>query len=139
MKTASSFGNWRELTAELLEVHPADQFHADETNAVVVTEMIGLDDVRVDQVGDELGLADEVLDEHLLAGVIRTDDLDGHALDEVARAVLLRLEHDAHAAFKNFADNFVAEIALDFEQRHAWIVGNLASKSSPSRRVRRVR
>ena len=32
-----------------------------------LAEMIGLDDVGVDQVGDELGLADEVLDEHLLA------------------------------------------------------------------------
>ena len=44
---------------------------ADEANAVGLAEMIGLDDVGVDQVGDELGLADEVLDEHLLAGVIR--------------------------------------------------------------------
>ena len=55
---------------ELLQIHAADQFHADETDAVGFAEMVGLDDVRVDQVGDELGLADEILDEHLLAGEI---------------------------------------------------------------------
>ena len=81
-----------ELARELLQIHAANQFHADETNAVGLAEMIGLDDVRVDQVGDELGLADEVLDEHLLAGEIRADDFDGHALDEFARAVLLGLD-----------------------------------------------
>ena len=43
---------------------------ADETNAVRLAQMIGLDDVGVDQVGDELGLADEIFDEHLLARVI---------------------------------------------------------------------
>jgi hypothetical protein len=92
---------------------------ADEADAVGLAEMVGLDDVRVDQVGDQLGLADEILDEHLLAGEIRADDLDGHALDEVARAVLLGFIHDAHAALKNFADDFVAEFVLDGEERHA--------------------
>ena len=84
--------------------------------------MVGLDDVGVDQIGDELGLADEVLDEHLLAGEVGADDLDRHALDEIARAVLFRLIDDAHAALKNFADDFVAELALDREERHAGMV-----------------
>ena len=75
-----------------------------------------LDDVRVDQVGDELGLANEILDEHLLAGVALADDLDGDALDEVPRAVLLGLVNDAHPALENLADDLVAKIALDGEQ-----------------------
>jgi hypothetical protein len=78
-----------QLAGELLQIHAADQFHRDETHAVRLAEMIRLDDVRVDQVGDELGLADEILDEHLLAREIGADDLDGHAFDEIARAVLL--------------------------------------------------
>ena len=94
--------------------------------------MIGLDDVRVDQVGDELGLADEILDEHLLAGEVRADDLDGHALDEIARAVLLGLINDAHAALKNLAGDFVAKFVLDGEQRHAGMVENYPVKSSPA-------
>ena len=114
------------LAGELFQIHAADQFHADEADALGLAEMVGLDDVRVDQVGDELGLADEVLDEHLLARVIRADDLDGDALDEIARAVLLGLIHDAHAALKNFADDFVAKIALDGEQRHAAMVEKAA-------------
>jgi hypothetical protein len=119
MNTASSFGNWRffflELAGELFEVHAADQFHADEAHALRLAEMVGLHDVRVNQVGDELGLADEVLDEHLLAREIRADDLDGHAL-----------------ALKNLADDFVSKIALYCEQRHAPMVIKLPAKSSPA-------
>ena len=117
---------------ELLQVHAADQFHGDETHAVGLAQMIGLDDVRVDQVGDELGLADEILDEHLLAGEIGADDLDGDALDEIARAVLLGFIHNAHAALKNLADDFVAKLVLDGEERHARMVGNCPAKSSPA-------
>ena len=115
---------------ELFQVHAADQFHGDERHAVGLAEMVGLDDVRVDQVGDELGLADEIFDEHLLARVIGPDDFDGDALDEIARAVLLGFINDAHAALKNFADDFIAEFVLDGEQRHARMVGNCPAKSS---------
>ncbi len=80
--------------------------------------MVGLDDVGVDEVGDELGLADEIINELLLARVVLADDLDGDAFYEVARAVLFRLVHDAHAALENLADDLVAELALDGEQRH---------------------
>ena len=92
---------------------------ADEANAARLAQMVGLDDVGVDQVRHQLGLADEILDEHLLAGVIVPDDLHGDAFDEIARAVLLGFINDAHAALKNFADDFVAELVLDAEQRHS--------------------
>ena len=83
-----------------------------------LAQMIGLDDVGVDQVGDELGFADEILDEQFLVGVILADDFDGDALDEIARAVLLGFVDDAHAALKNLADDLVAKFVLDGEERH---------------------
>ena len=122
MKTASSVGRTRRLSRQLLgkllEVHAADQFHGDEVNAAGFAQVIGLDDVGVDQIGDELGFADEVFDELLLVGVILADDLDGDAFDEIARAVLLGFIDDAHAAFENFADDLVAKFVLNGEQRH---------------------
>ena len=82
-----------ELLGELFEIDAADEFHGDEEHAADFAEMVSLDDVGVDEVGDELGLADEVLDELLVARVVLADDLDGDALDEVARAVLRAVPH----------------------------------------------
>ena len=62
-----------QLLGELFQVHAADQFHGDEIDAVGFAQMIGLDNVGVDQVGDQLGFADEVLDELLLVGVVLAD------------------------------------------------------------------
>jgi hypothetical protein len=84
--------------------------------------MVGLDDVGMDQIGDELGLADEILDEHLLARVMGADDLDGDALGEIACAVLLGFIDNPHAALKDFADDFVAKLALNGEECHGRMV-----------------
>ena len=120
MNTASSFGSCalfvRQLLRELFEVHAANQLHRDEVNARGFAEMIGLDDVGVDQVRDQLGFADEIIDELFLVGVILANDFDGDAFDEFARAVLLGFVNDAHAAFKNLADDFVAKFVLDCEE-----------------------
>ena len=93
--------------------------------------MVGLDNVRVDQVGDELGLADEILDEHLLAREIGPDDFDGDALDEILRAVLFGFIDNAHAALKDFAGDFVAKFVLDCEQRHARMLENWPCEVKP--------
>jgi len=92
----------------------------------------GLDDVRVDQVSHQLGFADEIFDEHLLARVIRPDDFDRHPLDEIARPVLFSLINNPHAALKNLADDGVSEITLDGKQRHCPMFGNRLAKSSPA-------
>ena len=93
--------------------------------------MVGLDNVRVDQVGHQLGLADEVFDELLLVGVVLANDLDRHPLDKVARAELFGLVHNAHAALENFPDDFVAEFALNREQAaHAGMLWQRPIKSS---------
>ena len=97
---------------------------------VGLPQLVSLDDVRMDQVRHQLGFAHEILEEHLLAGEVRADNLDRDALDEVARPALLRFIHDAHAALKYFADDFVAEFVLDGEERHAGMVGICPAKSS---------
>ena len=51
-------------------------------------------------------------------------------LTKFARAVLLGLENDAHAAFKNLADDLVSKVALDGKKCHAGMFGNCAVKSS---------
>jgi hypothetical protein len=84
--------------------------------------MVGLDDIGMNQIGDQLGLADEVIDELLIIGVALADDLDRHPLYEIARAVLLGLIDNPHAALKNFADDFVAKLALNRKECHARMV-----------------
>ncbi len=120
-----------QLLGELLEVHPADQLHGNEIDPVGLAQVIGLDDVGMDQIGHQLGFADEVLDELLLVGVVLADDLDGDAFDEFARAVLLGFIHDPHAAFEDLAHDLVAELVLDSEEGHARMLVERDLKSSP--------
>ena len=93
--------------------------------------MVGLNDVGVNQIGDQFGLADEVLDELFLVGIILTDHLDGDAFNELARAELLGLVHDAHAALENLPDDLVPKLILDGEKRHVPMLFKHDLKSSP--------
>src|SRR5207244_5174730 len=102
-----------ELLLDLFKVHPAEQFHRDEINVVCLPQMVGLNDIRMNEVGDELGLADKIVDELLLVGVALANDLDVYAFYEIARTVLLGFVYDSHAAFINFADNVISELAMD--------------------------
>src|SRR6187397_2083448 len=93
--------------------------------------MVRLDDVRVDQIRDELGLPDEVIDEGLLIGEILPDHLDRHSFNESARPLLLSLIDNTHASFAELANDLVIEIALDREQPgHAAILRQRNLKSS---------
>src|SRR5256885_16494180 len=104
--------------SELLEGHPADKFQRNEIKAACFAKMIGLNDIRVDQVGHQPGFANEIIDELLLVRIILADDFDGNAFDEVPRAVLLGFIHNAHAALENFPHNLVPELVLDCEESH---------------------
>ena len=86
--------------------------------------MVGLHNIRVNQVRHQLGFADEVLDEHLLAGEARADHLDRHALDEIARPMLLPFVNNAHPALKNLADDLVTEPVLYGKQGHPRMLEN---------------
>jgi len=94
--------------------------------------VISLDDVGVDQIGDEFGLTDEVVDELLLIGVILSNDFDGDPFDEFASAVLFGLVDDPHSAFKNFSDNIVPKFVLNGEKRHGIMFVVCSFKSSLS-------
>ena len=98
-----------QLLAELLQVHPTDELHADVTGSAGLPEMVGLDDIGVDQVRHQLGLPDEVLDELRLPGVLLADDLDRNTLQEAPRSMLESLVDNAHSAFIDLADDFVAQ------------------------------
>ena len=63
LQRAGQSACWRSLVGELLQVDAADQLHGDEIHAVGFAQVVGLNDVGVDQVGHQLGFADEVLDE----------------------------------------------------------------------------
>ena len=88
----------------------------DGVNAARFAEVVGLDDVGVDEVGDELRFADEILDEDLLVREILANDLDRDALGETASAFLLTFVNNAHPAFAEFAKDLVVKVALDGEQ-----------------------
>jgi hypothetical protein len=107
---------FRQPVRELLEIHPADELHGDEVDAARLAQMIGLDDVRVDQVRDQFRLANEVVDEDLLVGEALANDFDGDALDEFTRAALLGFVNDPHSAFAQLANDLVVEVALDCKQ-----------------------
>ena len=94
---------------ELLQVHSPNQLHADEAGPLALAEMVGLDDVGMDQVGDEACLPDEVGDEIRLTGQLSTNDLDRNALYEAAGTMLEGFVHDAHAADVDLMDDLVAE------------------------------
>src|SRR5687767_9554928 len=79
--------------------------------------MIGLDDIGMNQVSDELGFADEVFDEAFLGGEILANDFHRDALHEVARAVLFGFVNNSHSALEDLPDDFIPELALDGEQR----------------------
>jgi len=118
------------LVDEDLEVHAADELHHHEILPAHLAEMVGLDDVGVDEVGDEFGFADEVFDELLLVGVVLADDFNGEAFDEIAGAMLFGFVDDPHAALENFADDVVVKLVLNGEECHRLMVVKLELKSS---------
>src|SRR5262249_4312111 len=115
-------GQWTafisQLLGELFEIHAADQLHRDKKHPIRFAEMIGLDDVGMDQIGDEFGFSDEIFDESLLVGIVLPNHFDGDALDEIPGAELFRLVNDAHPALKNLSYNFVSEVTLDGKKSH---------------------
>ena len=52
---------------KLLQVDPADVLHRDVELIVGSTQLVNLDDVLVNEVGDELGFADEHTDEFFVS------------------------------------------------------------------------
>src|SRR5215471_5634359 len=55
-----------QLLGKLLEVGPPDELHRNEVNALGFSQVVCLGNVGVNQVGDQLGFANEVLDKLFL-------------------------------------------------------------------------
>ena len=92
---------------KLLQVHTPHVLHYHEILAVELPEVVRLDDVGVDQIGDESGFADEVFLKLGDGGVLFTDELYGDLLAESTSADLEAFVDDAHAARRDLADEFV--------------------------------
>jgi len=104
---------------ELFEAHALHVFHHHEILPSHLAEVVGLDDVGMDQIRDEAGFADEVLLKLLEGGVFLANQLDGDPFPEFSGAVLHGLIHDAHAPFCNGADQFVVNLVNDvFDGAH---------------------
>src|SRR6185503_9577812 len=89
---------------ELLQVHALHVLHGDVEGLLYHAELVDLDDVLVDEVGDELGLADKHLDEVAVPREALADGLDRDLLLESLGAVEDRLVDRAHAAVRNLPD-----------------------------------
>ena len=98
---------------ELLDVNAIHELHHHEVLTPGQSEMVGLDDIRVDQIGDEARLADEVLLELWYARIFFANDLNSYELMEVARTELERLVDDAHAALGDLPEQLVAELVVN--------------------------
>src|SRR2546426_685780 len=98
--------------------------------------MVGLNNVGVDQVGNEFGFPDKIIDELLLVCVILPNYFDGDAFDEAARAQLLGFVHHTHSAFKNFANDLVMKFVLDGKQGHEAMLIEPTGMSSPAFKTR---
>ena len=105
-----------QLSAKLLQVHAPDQFHRNEEAPGVLTQMIGLNDVGMDQVGDQLGFANKVLNKLRLRGKILANDLDRDALEKLLGSRLLSLVNNSHPALKYFADDVIPDLVLNSEK-----------------------
>ena len=98
---------------ELLEVDATDKFHDHEVLATDVAEVVGLDDVGVDQIGDEAGFTDEILLKLFEGGVFFANEFHRDDFSEIARAELDRFVNDAHPALCDFTSHLVMEFVED--------------------------
>src|SRR5262249_24956828 len=103
---------------KLFKIDAANQLHRNEEHASDFSQMIGLDDVGMNEIGDQFCFADEVINKGVLVGVILADHLDGNTLHEVAGAVLFGFIDHAHAAFEYLAYDLVPKFIFDREESH---------------------
>ena len=94
------------------EVAAVHVFHGDVVGAARLPEIEDLHDVRMGQLGRQLGLVDEHRDEILVVAEVRQDALDRHDLLEALHAPLLGLEQLGHAAHGDLLQQVVVPVLL---------------------------
>ena len=80
--------------------------------------MIGLNQIGVDQVREQLCFRDEIVYELVLPCEARSDDLDGDVFYEIPGSVLLRLIHGTNRSLINQFQDLISIVALDREKAH---------------------
>jgi hypothetical protein len=75
--------------------------------------MVGLDDVGMDEVGHEAGLANEVVLKLLNGGILFANQLYGYDLAKVSGAELHGLIDQAHPSLRDFAGHLIVELVED--------------------------
>ena len=90
---------------QLAQVLALDELHDHVVDALVAPPVVDVHDVDVVEVGGRLGLPPEALDEALVGGVLRVEDLDGHpAVEETVVAD----PHVGHPAARQVGDEGIA-------------------------------
>ena len=92
---------------KLFEVPSGDEFHRHEILLANLPQMVGLNDIRVDQISHQLGFADEIVPELLNGRVFLPNQLDRDDLAETTDTTLGGLVNHAHSAFGDFSGKFV--------------------------------
>ena len=98
---------------KLLQVHAFDEFHHHEILAADLAEVIGLDNVGMDQVGNESCLTNEVALELCDRRIFLPDNFYRDDLPEIAGSKLHGLVDEAHAALRDLAGHLVVEFVED--------------------------
>ena len=98
---------------KLLQINAFDEFHHHEILAADLPEVISLDNVGMDQVGNESCLTDEVALELCDCRIFLPNNFYRDDLPEIAGSKLHGLVDDAHAALRDLAGHLVVEFVED--------------------------
>src|ERR1700733_4950819 len=93
----------------MLQGLPFQQFHGNETLALVIADLVDSTDIRMVQGGGSAGLAAKTLEGLRVAGHLLRQKLEG---DKTAQVGVFGLVNDAHAAAPEFLENAVVRDAL---------------------------
>ena len=104
---------------ELLQIHAIYVFHDHEILLPELAEVVGLDDVRVDQICHQPGFADKVVLELNDGRIFFADQFDGHGLAELSGAALDGFKNQSHAAIGDLTNHLVVSLVEDvFDRLH---------------------
>ena len=98
---------------KLFEMHASNKFHDHEILSANLAQVVGLNDVGVDQIRDQSSLADEVLLELRDGRVFLTDQFDRDDLAEVSSTALHRFIDQSHAPFSDLSSQLIVQLIED--------------------------
>lgn len=104
---------------EVVQGDAVDELHGHEILSADFTEMVSLDDIRVNQIRDQTSFTDKVAAELFDLGIFFTNEFDRDAFGELAGSVLKSIVNDPHATRGNYAGELEVKFVEDvFELAH---------------------